>query len=252
MTGTTIRFVLVSTLAMILIMSLVSPNVIAAGNTDVELSPESDTITTGSTTEVDIVVTNATGGVGAVNVTVSLTPGDAATITDTSLDDSAYSVKTQTDTDNTSVTVVGFGLDTIDSGSVVVGDLTVRGDTAETTDISLQVNGLGDESGSDYTINSADRTSISVTSSSEGGSGDDETPTTEEPKTSEEPTTPTTTEEPTTSTTAEGPTISPTTVAQTSRSQAPGFGLLVTVLTFTGTVVLLFIRISNGPRSERR
>lgn len=250
MTDTTIRFVLVSTLVMILLMSLVSPNVIAAGNTDVELSPESDTITTDSTTEVDIVVTNATDGVGAVNVTVSLTPGDAATITDTSLDESAYSVKTQTNTDNTSVTVVGFGLDTNDSGSVVVGDLTVRGDTAETTDISLQVNGLGDESGSDYTINSADGTSVSVTSSSEGGdgSGDDETPT----PTTEEPNTSTTTDEPNTPTTTEEPNTSTTTAAQTSGSQAPGFGLLVTVLTFTGTVVLLFVRISNEIRSEQK
>lgn len=252
MTDTTIRFVLVSALAMILVMSLVSPNVIAAGHTDVELSPESNTITTGSSTAVEIVVTNATGGVGAVNVTVSLPSSDVATITDISLDDSAYSAETQTDTDNTSVTIIGFGLNTNDSGSVVVGDLTVRGDTSGTTGISLQVNGLGDKSGSDYTINSADGTSISVTSSSEGGSGGDETPTTAEPTPSEEPTTSTTTEEPTTSTTAEDPTISPTTVAQTSRSQAPGFGLLVTVLTLTGTVVLLFIRRTNGPRSERR
>jgi hypothetical protein len=249
MTDTKVRRVFVFVLVVFLI-SGVSPSVIAAGNTDVKLSPESNTITTGSTTTVDIVVMNATGGVGAVNVTVSLSSGDAATITDASLDDTAYSVKKQTNTDNTSVTIIGFGLDTSDSGSVVVGDLTVRGDTSETTEILLQVNGLGDESGSDYTIDSVDGTSVSVTSSSEGGdgSGDDETPT----PTTEEPNTSTTTEEPNTSTTTEKSNTSTTTTAQTSGSQAPGFGLLVTVLTFTGTVVLLFIRISNGVRSEHR
>lgn len=240
------RRVLVPALAVILVLFAFSGSAVAAGNTSVELSPASDEIATDSTTTMDIVVTNASGGVGAVNVTVSLSPSDVATITDISLDDSAYSVEIRTNADNTSATIIGFGLDTNDSGSVVVGTVTVRGDATGTTDISMQVNALGDESGADYAVTSVDGASISVISSSDGGGGSGGgggKTTTSTTLTTNEPTTTASTDTPTTSTTTENP-IS-TTATQTTGSQASGFGFLGSLIAFTSAIALLFVRFSK-------
>lgn len=83
-------------------------------------------------------------------------------------------------------------------------------------------------------------TSISVTFSQNGGngSGSDDTSTTIP-------------EEAFASAAVENPISSATTAAYATGSQALGFGLLVTVFSFPDTVVLRFVRISNGVRSER-
>jgi hypothetical protein len=215
-----------------------------AGETTVSLAPATDEITTGSTTTLDIVVENASDGVGAVNATISLSTEGVATISDVSLDDSAIAVDVAMNAANTSATVTGYGLNTSDSGQIVVGTVSLQGESTGDADVTLQMNALGDESGIDYSVTSTTGTSLSVSSSSDGGDGGGGTTPTPTTTTTELPTT--TTTQPPTTTSIEPVTTEPiSTATETSGSQAPGFELLITGLAILCTMILLLIRSSN-------
>jgi PGF-CTERM protein len=208
-----------------------------AGETGAELELASTEITAGSTTTADIVVTNASDGVGEVNVTTSLSSGENATITDVSLDSSADSVEIQTNEDNTSVRITGSGLNTTDTGRVSVGTVTIRGDTTGSTDVLLQVNRLANESSVAYSVTSITNATLSITSSDDDGGGGDgggggSNTTTTSTTTTTTSTTATTT---TTTTTTDDPI---TDVTDTTGSDAPGFGPLITLIGFLSAVLL--------------
>ncbi len=146
----------------------------AAGSTDVALDPTDQTVANGETTTFDVVVTNASGGVGAANITFSLA-NETADITQVTFSHNAAEVTTTYASDNSSATLTGYGLDTNQTGSVVVATVTVAGNAtsaAETT-VTPHVNALGDEDGNDYTVGEERSARLEVTTSSSGGGGDD-------------------------------------------------------------------------------
>jgi hypothetical protein len=215
-----------------------------AGETTVSLAPATDEITTGSTTTVEIIVENASDGVGAVNATISLSTESVATISNVSLDDSAIAVDVEMNAANTSATVTGYGLNTNDTGQIVVGRVSLQGESTGDADVTLQMNALGDESGIDYSVTSTTGTNLSVSSpsdGSDGGGGTTPTPTT---TTTESPT-PTTTQRPTTTSTEPVTTEPITTTTETSGSQAPGFEPLSTGIALLCTIILILARSSD-------
>jgi hypothetical protein len=232
--NTNIRQVAIILCTVAVAFSGAAGTVVGAGDTSVALAPTTDEVTTGSTTTIDIVVINASDGVGAVNVTASVAQGNVATISSTSLDDSASDVTVETNSANTSATITGYGLNTTNSGQVVIGTVTIQGESAGDTDLRLEVNALGDESGVDYSISSTTDAAISVTSTSDGGGGGGGGTTTTA-TTTDNPTT--TTDQPTTTTTTSEPIT--TTATETTGSQAPGFGPMATVVAIVGALALL-------------
>jgi hypothetical protein len=237
-----IRQLAVVVCAMIFILSATTGVVTGASDTAIALERNSGEVTVGSTAIVEIIVQNTSDGIGAINATISLSNGEAAKISDIDLDDSANVVDTQAGPAETSVTVTAYGLNTTDSGAVVVGTATVQGESPGDTDITLQVSALGDESGIDYNITSTTGTSISV-SSSGGGSGGGSSP--HPPtKATESPTTPT--NRPTTTTASTTTTQLATTIeTEATDSQASGFGPLTMVTALIGSVILVLARRSS-------
>ncbi|RDZ45271.1 hypothetical protein C5B91_09365 [Haloferax sp. Atlit-10N] len=159
---------------MLILAVAVAPGVTAAaGSTDVALEPTGQTVTNGEAATFDVVVTNASGGVGAANISFSVA-NDTAAITQVAFSHNAAEVTTTYASDNSSATLTGYGLDTNQTGQVVVATVTVEGNatsTAETT-VTPEVNALGDEDGNDYTVGEEQSAQLEITTSSSGGGGD--------------------------------------------------------------------------------
>lgn len=138
------------------------PVAIAAGPTTVSIDPPSTTVEPGATTTVDIVVDDATGGVGAYNLTVSIP--DPAVVTVDGIDIAGDPTMQDTNITDDRVRVEVIGLDTSDKGSVDVLSIVLRaGDSPGTsTDLSVSVAALGDETGNSYTIQDTAGATISV------------------------------------------------------------------------------------------
>ncbi|REA03823.1 hypothetical protein DEQ92_12000 [Haloferax sp. Atlit-6N] len=148
----------------------------AAGSTDVALEPTGQTVTNGEAATFDVVVTNASGGVGAANISFSVA-NDTAAITQVAFSHEAAEVNTTYASDNSSATLAGYGLDTNQTGQVVVATVTVEGNATSTAEtmVTPEVNALGDEDGNDYSIGDERSAQLEITTSSSGGggSGDD-------------------------------------------------------------------------------
>lgn len=144
------------TLAAIVVLSAVlAPLAVgtaaAAGSTDVELAPATATVDGGNTTTFDLVVTNASGGIGAYDFTVST---DASVAEITAVEFRAGSITDKNiSADGSSATFKAFGGDTNDTGSVTVATITVEGASAGSAAVDVTVNTLGDEEGHAYTVN---------------------------------------------------------------------------------------------------
>ncbi|POG55577.1 CARDB domain-containing protein [Haloferax marisrubri] len=146
----------------------------AAGSTAVALEPTNQTVENGETATFDVVVTNASGGVGAANISFSVA-NETATITQVAFSHETAEVTTTYASDNSSATLTGYGLDTNQTGSVVVATVTVEGNATSTAEtmVTPHVNALGDEDGNDYTVSEEQSAQLEVTTSSSGGGGSD-------------------------------------------------------------------------------
>ncbi|QOS12650.1 putative secreted glycoprotein [Haloferax gibbonsii] len=144
----------------------------AAGSTDVALEPTGQTVTNGEAATFDVVVTNASGGVGAANISFSVA-NDTAAITQVAFSHEAAEVNTTYASDNSSATLAGYGLDTNQTGQVVVATVTVEGNATSTAEtmVTPEVNALGDEDGNDYSIGDERSAQLEITTSSSGGGG---------------------------------------------------------------------------------
>jgi hypothetical protein len=141
----------------------------AAGDTTVRLSPSERTVAPGTTTTYDVVVESADGGVGAFSATVGLAAPDAvgASITDVSVAGDAGLVNTSYGEDSSSVTIDAALMDTADTGSVAIATITVEGEgPAGSTDVTLDVETVGDEDGNSYEVTGTSGASLTV-----GGDG---------------------------------------------------------------------------------
>jgi hypothetical protein len=134
----------------------------AAGDTAVEIGPETQTIDAGTTSTVAINVTNADGGVGAYGFTLNTSATDTLTITDVELAGNPAQSNVEIASDGSGVTVSAVFADTADTGSVSIATVTIQGETAGTTDLTLSNLEVGDEDGNPYTITSTGDASVDV------------------------------------------------------------------------------------------
>lgn len=143
---------LAAVLALVALCGLLPLSVSAAGSTAVELTPAEATVDVSNSTTLDIVVTNADGGVGAYELTLELAGPDAARITEiTRLGDPGIG-SAEIASDGGSAAVDAGLMDTADTGAVTVARVTIEGEANGTTAVQLSVEALGDEAGANYDV----------------------------------------------------------------------------------------------------
>lgn len=124
----------------------------AAGDTTVELTPATQSIDAGTTSTVDINVTDVNDGVGSYQFTLNTSATETLTITDVELAGSPGQSDVNIADDGSSVEVQAALADTADSGTVSIATVTIQGETAGSTDLTFSDLSIGDESGNSYTI----------------------------------------------------------------------------------------------------
>ena len=147
------------TILLICLVGIGVSSAAAAGTTDVEVTPATQTIDAGTTTTANVTVSNASGGVGAYNF--SLSTDNAGTVSITNVQ-AVGQASTSISNDGSVLTADAFGADTADTGSVTIATITILGTGVGQSSLSLSVNSLGDESGTNYAIESATDANISV------------------------------------------------------------------------------------------
>ncbi|MDZ5812793.1 hypothetical protein U4E84_15720 [Halorubrum sp. AD140] len=140
----------------------------AAGTTDIGVAAERDTLESGETTTVDVVVADADGGVGALNATVTLSNPDVASVESASIhgDPGLERVTERADGVRLSAALA----DTDDVGSVTVATVVLRAEGPGQTSVDADVRALGDEDGETYTVGDVDRPAITVHDASDPSS----------------------------------------------------------------------------------
>jgi len=134
----------------------------AAGSTSVQLSPTTASINESRSQTFDLVVSDADGGVGAINAEISVDDADIASIRDMKLEGDPGVETVDIESDGSEVFVRAALMDTADTGEVTVGTLTVEGVGAGSTDLDLSVESLGDEDGDPYTVGGTPGSSLTV------------------------------------------------------------------------------------------
>jgi len=126
----------------------------------------------GETTTYDVVVANASGGVGAHELTVDVADVTYATVADVTVRGGASDATTEVVfvEDGAAANVTAALTDTDDNGSVTVATLTIEGHAVGTTDLGLRVDTLADENGTRYNVTAATGAPITVESDYSGGS----------------------------------------------------------------------------------
>lgn len=136
--------------------------------TAVRLEPSNGQAAVGGTTEFDLVVANANGGVGAYDATVSVADVGIGEITDVELKGNPAGQTSDVSIagDGSSASISAALMDTADTGNVTVATLTVTGVAPGTTDLSVDVGALGDEAGTSYTVTGTSGATLTVTEKS--------------------------------------------------------------------------------------
>jgi len=146
----------------------------AASTTNVDATAETDRLSPGDTTAIDVVVENADGGVGAFEATVTLSDPGAASVADVTLygDPSLSNVTERAD----GVEVSSALADTQDTGRVTIATVVVSADEPGETEVDVTIDVLGDEDGEAYAVDTVDRPTLSVVAddSDEADSSDED------------------------------------------------------------------------------
>ncbi|RLM53930.1 PKD domain-containing protein [Halobellus sp. Atlit-31R] len=139
-----------------------------APETSVSLSPTTSETFVGGTATYELVVDDASGGVGAYSATVSVDDPAVGAITGVELQGNPAGQTTDVDVaaDGSSVAIDAALMDTADAGSVAVATITVQGAAAGSTDLSASLSALGNEAGTSYTVTDTQGASLSVTEKS--------------------------------------------------------------------------------------
>lgn len=166
-------------LAVLPIISVIVGGVAASGTTPVALSPYDGPAEPGTTIEYEIVVENATGGVGSVNVTVAT--NDTSVVRIENVSTRREATFTRSDVAADQATFAATGMDTLDTGPVTVATATVVTDSPGYAALSLSVTALGDEEGRSYTVSETEGRVLAVreetTPTPDPGGGEDSTAT---------------------------------------------------------------------------
>ncbi len=146
-----------------------------AGGTEVRLSPAAESVDSGATVEYELVVAEASGGVGTFNATVSLNDSSVATIESVRYADSPAYAK-QPD-GGASVQLAATGMNTLQSGPVELATVTVQAENSGTVGLSVSVAALGDENGSAYSVTGTEGRVLTVEGQTDDANGSTPTPT---------------------------------------------------------------------------
>lgn len=147
-------------LAVLPIISVIIGGVAASGTTPVALSPYDGPAEPGMTIEYEIVVENATGGVGSVNATVAT--NDTSVVHIKNISTRREATFTRSDVAADQATFAATGMDTLDTGRVTVATATVVTDGPGYAALSLSVTALGDEEGRSYTLSETEGRVLAV------------------------------------------------------------------------------------------
>ena len=258
------RKMVVVTVGILVVFSVAVPSIVsAAGESELVVTPATNTVTAGQTTTVDVVVDRASGGVGAAEMRVAVDDPDVVSITDVTVRGEPGLTNVTSADDGSWIDVAYATANTDDSGSVTVLTVTVEGEKEGTTGLSILPRADNDavvaydETGDGYDLLSVGETTITVRDTGDDGDSDDtgadgdSAESTEEPTRSTATTTPT---PPSTQTTAdERESESPSTATQSTTStdgtatvagdevtqtSAPGFGVVLTVVALAVTLLL--------------
>jgi hypothetical protein len=160
----TVRSVGLAALLLLSVFAVAQP-VAAAGDTTVSI-PSDQTVGVGSSTTFDVVVDDASDGVGSYDISVRLTNGSVGTITDVSLAGSPGISDVNVSADGTTATANAAAGVTSNTGAVTVFTVTVEGQTAGTTGVAVDANSVGDENGVTYSITDENDGQLTVQSNS--------------------------------------------------------------------------------------
>jgi len=133
--------------------------------TAVTLNPSNATVMNGETTTYDVVVESTDGGVGAYDFTVTVDNPAVASVTDIELfgNPSDQTKDVTIAEDGSTASAVAALANTSDTGQVTIATVTVTGDAAGETDLSLAVDALGTEAGNSYVVTEANGGTLTVT-----------------------------------------------------------------------------------------
>lgn len=146
----------------VLLLTATAAPAVAATDTPVRLVGVDGPTAVGETATVPVVVSEAEGGVGAYNLTVAVEDPDVATVVDIELAGDPGVREVEIAPDGSHVTVRAALMDTADAGEVTVATVTVAGEAAGKTDLTVAVETLGDEAGSPYAVTAEKGTSLTV------------------------------------------------------------------------------------------
>lgn len=133
---------------------------VGAGTTTVAVQPTAETIDTGTNTTVEIVLDEATDGVGSIDIELDVADGAVANVTNASVAGNPNTV--QNTIESNSVRLIATGMDTADTGSVTLATVTLTGESTGTSALDVTVGAIGDESGSSYNITQVSNGELTV------------------------------------------------------------------------------------------
>lgn len=133
----------------------------AAGSTTVALEPANASVAPGENVTLDVVITDAAGGVGAYNLTVAVADPDVASIATVETVGRPGIENVTRDADGSATVIAGL-LDTNDTGSVTVAQVVLAGERRGTTSVSIGVAALADEEANSYTVADSQSTTVRV------------------------------------------------------------------------------------------
>jgi hypothetical protein len=153
---------LVPVVAGVLLALLVVGTAAGAVATTVWLDPATETLTEGDRTTVDVVVEEVDGGVGAYAAELSVEDGEVARIADVTLHGTPDLRNVTVSEDGSAVSIKAALMQTADTGDVAVASVTLEGQGAGTTGVSLSVTALGDRDGNSYAVAGTEDATLSV------------------------------------------------------------------------------------------
>ena len=134
-----------------------APSVATPGEATLDLSPGAGDVATDGSTELAVVVSSAEGGVGAVELDLSVADPDVARIASVELIGAPRFERAEVNGNGRTASVSAAGLETSASATTLVG-VTVEGRSTGTTELELSVDALGDEAGDSYDVSLGNRT----------------------------------------------------------------------------------------------
>ncbi|WP_197409726.1 hypothetical protein, partial [Haloferax profundi] len=119
-------------------------------------------LSVGESTTFDVVIDDADGGINAVSAIVNVTNTSVATVENATVIANGAQSTTDITTTNESVHINATGLETNQTGSVTIATVQIRGVSAGSSNVALDIESLTNESGIEYTVTDESNASVTV------------------------------------------------------------------------------------------